>query len=149
MYAFVGQSIGLVGQKETYSSDLSDLASQTVCNIYDSKAFLHIFTLSIDHYRRWQCKEIMVTKLLKVVAQGEPVYVPSRKAEGGQLAKCMIRLKELGGEYEDEYICAMFGNLALCKFAVGKMVIASLRFQTHESNGSYFQDVVANDIQKI
>ena len=91
----------------------------------------------------------MVTKLLKVVAQSEPVYVPSRKAEGGQLAKCMIRLKELGGEYEDEYICAMFGNLALCKFAVGKMVIASLRFQTHESNGSYFQDVVANDIQKI
>ena len=91
----------------------------------------------------------MVTKLLKVVAQGEPVYVPSRKAEGGQPAKCMIRLKELGGEYEDEYICAMFGNLALSKFAVGKMVIASLRFQTHESNGSYFQDVVANDIQKI
>ena len=59
-------------------------------------------------------KEIMVTKLLKVVAQTEPVYVPSRKAEGGQLAKSMIRLKELGGEYEDEYICAMFGNRHFC-----------------------------------
>ena len=91
----------------------------------------------------------MVTKILKVVAQTEPVYVPSRKAENGQLAKSMIRLKEFGGEYEDEYICAMFGNLALCKFAVGKTVIASLRFQTHESNGSYFQDVVACDIQNI
>jgi hypothetical protein len=91
----------------------------------------------------------MVTKTLKVVAQGEPIYVPSKKTESGQTAKCMIRLKELGGNYEDEYICAMFGNLALSKFAVGKMVIASLRFQTHESNGSYFQDVVANDIQKI
>ena len=91
----------------------------------------------------------MTTKLLKVVAQTEPVYVNSKKSENGQLAKCYIRLRELGGDYEDEYQCAMLGNLALCKFAVGKTVIASLRFQTHELNGSVFQDVVANDIQNI
>ncbi len=91
----------------------------------------------------------MTTKILKVVAQTEPVYVPSKKTDSGQLAKSMIRLKELGGDYEDEYICAMFGNLALCRFDAGNTVIASLRFQTHESNGSYFQDVVANDIQNI
>ena len=91
----------------------------------------------------------MQTKILRVVAQGEPTYVPSKKSENGQLAKCMIKLNELGGDYEDEYICAMFGNLALCKFAAGSTVIASLRFQTHESNGSYFQDVVATDIQNI
>jgi hypothetical protein len=91
----------------------------------------------------------MKTIICKVSAQTDPVYVPSRKAEGGQVAKSMIRLKELGGDYEDEYICAMFGNLALCKFAAGSTVIASLRFQTHESNGSYFQDVVATDIQNI
>ena len=91
----------------------------------------------------------MTTKILKVVAQTEPVYVPSKKTDSGQLAKSMIRLKELGGEYEDEYICAMFGNLALCKFDTGKTVIASLRFQTHESNGSYFQDVIVTDIQNI
>ena len=91
----------------------------------------------------------MVTKILKVVAQTEPVYVPSKKTDSGQLAKSMIRLKELGGDYEDEYICAMFGDLALCKFAVGKTVIASLRFQTHEANGSFFQDVVANEIQTL
>ena len=93
--------------------------------------------------------KIMTTKILKVVTQTEPVYVPSKKSDNGQLAKSMIRLKELGGDYEDEYICAMFGNLALCKFAAGKTVIASLRFQTHKSNGSYFQDVIANDIQNI
>ena len=91
----------------------------------------------------------MTTKILKVVAQTEPVYVPSKKTDSGQLAKSMIRRKELGGDYEDEYICAMFGNLALCRFDAGNTVIASLRFQTHESNGSYFQDVVANDIQNI
>jgi len=91
----------------------------------------------------------MQTKILKVVAQGPVVQVPSKKQENGQIVKCMIRLKELGGDYEDEYICAMFGNLAQCKFTVGKTVIASLRFQTHESNGSFFQDVIANDIQNI
>ena len=91
----------------------------------------------------------MVTKLLKVVGQSDVTYVPSKKQENGQLAKSMIRLKELGGDYEDEYICAMFGNLALCKFETDKIVAASLRFQTHESNGSYFQDVVASDVQII
>ena len=91
----------------------------------------------------------MQTKSCKVIAQGEPTYVQSKKSENGQLAKCMIRLKELGGDYEDEYICVMFGNLALCKFAEGKTVIVSLRFQTHETNGSYFQDVVANEIVNI
>ena len=91
----------------------------------------------------------MVTKLLKVVGQSDVTYVPSKKQENGQLAKSMIKLKELGGDYEDEYICAMFGNLALCKFETGKVVAASLRFQTHESNGSYFQDVVASDVQII
>ena len=88
----------------------------------------------------------MKTIIAKVISQTEPTYVPSKKQESGQLAKSYIRLRELGGDYEDEYNCTMFGNLAECKFAVGKTVVASLRFQTHESNGSYFQDVVANEI---
>ena len=91
----------------------------------------------------------MVTKILKVLGQTDVTYVPSKKQENGQLAKSMIRLKELGGDYEDEYICAMFGNLALCKFETGKIVVASLRFQTHESNGLYFQDVVASEVQPL
>lgn len=94
-------------------------------------------------------KSIMVTKLLKVVAQTEPVYVPSKKTDNGQLAKSMIRLKELGGEYEDEYVCDMFGNLAEQKYREGQLVLAVLRFRSHESNGSYYQDVVVNDIHFI
>jgi len=91
----------------------------------------------------------MKTIIAKVISQTEPTYVPSKKQESGQLAKSYIRLRELGGDYEDEYNCAMFGNLALCKFAAGSTVVASLRFQTHESNGSFFQDTVACEIQKI
>ena len=44
----------------------------------------------------------MKTKILKVIAQTETIYVQSKKIENGQVAKCCIRLRELGGEYEDE-----------------------------------------------
>lgn len=88
----------------------------------------------------------MKTIIAKVIAKTEPVYVQSKKQESGQLAKCYIRLRELGGDYEDEYQCTIFGNLAECKFAEGQTVVASLRFQTHENNGAYYQDIVANEI---
>ena len=87
----------------------------------------------------------MKTIIAKVLGQTDITYVPSKKQENGQVAKSMIRLKELGGDYEDEYICAMFGNLALCKFAPGSIVAAALRFQTREQ----FQDVVASDIYPL
>lgn len=91
----------------------------------------------------------METKILRVVAQSDVLYVPSKKQEDGQLAKCLIRLKELGGQYEDEYQCALFGNLATCQFAEGELVVAALRFQTHEVNGQFYQDIVANDLVKL
>ena len=91
----------------------------------------------------------MQTKICKVIAQTEPVYVQSKKSENGQLAKCYIRLRELGGDYEDEYQAALLGNIALCKFAAGKTVVASLRFSPHEANGAYYQDIVATDIVPI
>ena len=91
----------------------------------------------------------MKTIICKVLAQTDAVYVPSKKSENGQLAKCMIKLKELGGDYEDEFICAMFGNLALCKFAAGSIVGAVLSFSTHEVQGAVFQDVVAKDIVNL
>ena len=94
-------------------------------------------------------KKYMRTIIAKVVAQTEAVYVPSRKADRGQVAKSVIKLKELGGEFEDEYVCTLFGNLALCKFVAGDLVAAALRFQTHESNGVSYQDVVATDVHVI
>jgi hypothetical protein len=89
-------------------------------------------------------------KLIAIVmAQSEPINVASKKSETGQVTKSYIRLKELGGDYEDEYQCAVFGNLALVKFQPGEMVAASLRFQLHESGGQYYQDIVANEIRKL
>ena len=92
----------------------------------------------------------MKIKILRVVSQGDVSYVASQKAESGQLAKCLIRLKEFGGgKYGDEYACTMFGNIALSKFYEGDLVVASLRFQVHEVNGTVYQEVVANDVVKI
>ena len=91
----------------------------------------------------------MQTKILKVIDQTAPVFVQSKKSENGQLAKSYIRLRELGGDYEDEYQCAIFGNLATTKFEKGKTVAVSLRFQTYEANGTFYQDIVANEIHPI
>ena len=84
-----------------------------------------------------------------MIAQTEPVYVQSRKNENGQLAKCYIRLRELGGDYEGEYSCAMFGNVAQCKFEPGTLVLAALRFTTHEVQGAAFNDVTVTEIHKL
>ena len=92
----------------------------------------------------------MTTSVFRVVSQGDVTNVASQKAEGGQLAKCLIRLKEFGGgKFGNEYACTMFGNLAQCKFYEGDLVAASLRFQVHEVNGAVYQEVIANDVVKL
>lgn len=92
----------------------------------------------------------METKILKVVSQGDVSYIPSTKQEGGQLAKCEIRLKMLGGsKFGDEFIATLFGNLAQCRFYEGDVVVAVLRFSVHEVNGCMYQDVVCNDMVKL
>ena len=92
----------------------------------------------------------MKTGFFKVVSQGVVTYIPSTKQEGGQLAKCVIRLKEFGGsKFGNEYACTMFGNLAQCRFFDGDLVVASLRFQVHEVNGAVYQEVVVNDMVSL
>ena len=92
----------------------------------------------------------METKILRVVRQGEAFSVQSKQSESGQIQKCNIVLKELGGgKFENEYVCAMLGNLAACKFYEGDVVVATLRFSTHEYQGQTFQEILATEIVKI
>ena len=92
----------------------------------------------------------METKIMKVVRQGEAFSVQSQKSESGQIQKCNIVLRELGGsKYENEFACSMLGSLAACRFYEGDLVAATLRFSTHEHQGQVFQDIVATDIVKI
>ena len=91
----------------------------------------------------------METKILRVVRQGEAFGVPSKNSESGTIQKCNIVLKELGGKFENEYVCAMLGNLAACRFYEGDIVIATLRFSTHEYQGQTFQEILATDLIKV
>ena len=91
----------------------------------------------------------METKILRVVRQGEAFSVQSAKAEAGQIQKCNIVLKELGGKFESEYACAMLGNLAACRFNEGDVVAATLRFSTHDYQGQTFQEILVTDIVKV
>lgn len=92
----------------------------------------------------------MKTEMLRVVSQGTATYIPSQKEANGQLARCEIRLKMLGGsKFGDEFVATLFGNLAQCRFQEGDVVIAVLRFSVHEVNGCLYQDVVCNDIVKL
>ena len=91
----------------------------------------------------------METKILKVVRQGEAFSVQSSKQDSGSIQKCNIVLRELGGKFENEYVCAMLGNLAACRFYEGDVVVATLRFSTHEYQGQTFQEILATDIVKV
>jgi len=92
----------------------------------------------------------METKILKVVRQGEAFSVQSKNSESGSIQKCNIVLKELGGsKFENEFVCAMLGNLAACRFYEGDVVVATLRFSTHEYQGQVYQEVLATDIMKL
>ena len=91
-----------------------------------------------------------MTKILRVVRQGEAFSVQSSKQESGQLQKCTIVLRELGGsKFENEYVCTMLGTLASCRFYDGDVVAATLRFSTHEYQGQTFQEVLATEIVKL
>ncbi len=86
---------------------------------------------------------------MRVVRQGETFAVQSQKAEGGTIHKSNIILQEPGGQYADQFVGTMLGNLALYRFCPGDLVAATLRFGTHQYEDRVFQDVLIADIVKI
>ena len=93
----------------------------------------------------------METFIFKVVSQGDVTYIPSTKQEGGQLAKCNVHLKGIGGDYAEEFYAVAFGENATQKLEQGELVAVSLRFGTHvnNDNGAIYQDVVAQGIVRL
>lgn len=80
----------------------------------------------------------------KVVIQQEPFTVT--KQDGTTINKCQIVLLEVGGKYEDSYVCTLLGNNALCKFHKNDLVYAVLRFQHSEYQGKFYNDIIIQDI---
>ena len=88
-------------------------------------------------------------QFFRIQAQSETFQVPSQKAEGGQLPKCNIVLKELGGKYENSYVATILGEQAKMRFEKDDLVVAALRFSTREYNGQVYQDIMVNEIVKL
>ena len=82
--------------------------------------------------------------LFKVIAQQEPFQV--NKSDGSTLNKCQIVLQEVGGKYENSYVCNLLGNAALCKFYPNDLVYAALRFQHSEHQGKFYNEITVQDI---
>ena len=91
----------------------------------------------------------VLDSIFKVTAQSDVFSVSSQKATGGQISKCNIVLRELGGKYENTYVATMLGEQANIRFVKDDLVVAALRFSTREYNGQVFQDIVVNEIIKI
>ena len=75
--------------------------------------------------------------------------VKSEKTETGMLNKRNLVLKELGGKFENEYTVSVLGNAASLVFYEGDVVIATLRFSTHDFQGQTYQEILATDIVKL
>lgn len=82
--------------------------------------------------------------LFKVVAQQEPTQVT--KQDGSTLNKCTIVLQEVGGKYENSFVCQLLGNAALCKFYPNDFVWAALRFQHSKYQGKFYNEITVLDI---
>ena len=109
-----------------------------------------MFLCNVNRPLKALAKIKLEAKIFRVVRQGEAFSVQSTKAETGSLQKCNIVLRELGGgKFENEYVCAMLGQLAACRFFEGDVVLATLRFSTHDYQGQTFQEVLASDIVKL
>ncbi len=92
----------------------------------------------------------METRIYRVVRQGETFSVQSSKQESGQLKKCNVVLREMGGsKYENEFACTMLGNMAETRFQEGEVIAATLRFSVKEYNGQSYQDIIVSDILKL
>lgn len=92
----------------------------------------------------------MEVRVFRVVRQGEAFSVQTSKQESGQIQKCNIVLRELGGsKFENEYVCSMLGNMAGCRFSEGDVVLATLRFSTHDFQGQTYQEILVTDIVKL
>ena len=91
----------------------------------------------------------MVKGIFKVVSCSDVFTLQKNTENGGHFKKRTLVLQELGGQYEDKFVCSCLGNNAECAFYEGDLVCAAIRFTTSNHEGKTFQDVLATEIIKI
>lgn len=88
----------------------------------------------------------MTSIIARVVSQTDTFDVNTKD---GLKPKCYIHLKEVNGEYADNFYCSMLGPMATIKFAKDDIVHVSLRIYTYEIDGQRRQSIEVRDIVKI
>lgn len=87
----------------------------------------------------------MNTQFFKVLSQIEAVTIT--RQDGTQTQKSTVVLQEFGGKYENTYAAVLLGNQI--SFSPGDIVIACLRFTTHDYNAQQYQDVTIQEIRRL
>jgi len=87
----------------------------------------------------------MDTHIFKVLSQSEAQTIT--RLDGSQTQKSAVVLQELGNQYADSYVASLVGNQI--RFSVGELVVAVLRFTTHEYAGNTYQDINIQEIYKL
>lgn len=75
--------------------------------------------------------------IFRIVSISEPQNI--QKADGSELIKQQLVLREQGGQYEDAYLVTHLGQEPL-KLKEGMCIAASLRFRVNESTFSAGSD---------
>jgi len=86
-------------------------------------------------------------KIARIVSQGETINIT--KADGSTMQKCVVVMRELGGQYGDTFAANAFGQLAQWQFKPNEVYAVALRFAVHEHNGQMYQETILQDCCRI
>ena len=91
----------------------------------------------------------MVKGIFKVVSCSDVFTLQKNTENGGHFKKRTLVLQELGGQYEDKFVCSCLGNTAETIFYSDDLVYAALRFSTSNFEGKIYQDITVQEIFKV
>ena len=92
-------------------------------------------------------KRTVVILTIAILSAGCSAFLDEQPQ--ADLTRAETEQEALGSKYADEYQCTLLGEVANSKFVHGQLVAVSLRFSTHENNGVYYQDIMANEIVRV
>ena len=86
---------------------------------------------------------------MQVIAKIEKwAQLPDVQTQNGMTSKAQVVLRTPGGRNAEGFVGTAFGIVAGKPLAEGTIVVADVRFYTHEYEGKVFQDVNIFDIMQ-
>ena len=87
---------------------------------------------------------------MQVIAKIEKwAQLPDVQTQNGMTSKAQVVLRTPGGRNAEGFVGTAFGIVAGKPLAEGTIVVADVRFYTHEYEGKIFQDVNIFDLMPL